>query len=564
MKTTLFFQLLLISVLSLGVFAACDDDDDNNVSAVCGNGVIEGSEQCDDGNVDDGDGCSALCLTEVDTCGDDVVDAGEECDPPDGTTCDDNCMFIVSDECDEADTEDTDCADATTGQWCWDGGEGGALFCGCDPDYGNSDCGVDGYGYCNPATNKCEAPPACGDDSFEANEDEANAADLTAGTAIDGVTCEFDADWFQYTPVNDTAAIVTLTWTDDTATDLDVYVTDCAGNVLASGESGDLSMDGASVTGLTIGTPVCIYVSIYEGPATGMDIGYNLMVEEATECFLDDACDTGEVCPASGICTTEVPANAGCGDDVAGDNDRPSLAETLTSDATVTEGSCDGNPSNPVDLDWYTFSLAEGDNMVLTVNQLTSLTGGDVDVLLYDAEGTLWATAGTVNNPEVISAAGLPAGDYYVLVYYYDNDGAAASSATYEILLSVTSGSGCADRDDCAALYARGECDTGLCVEFDGAAAQTAGEFCDNDADCDPDTTGSEFFNGLCFTADNTDGDDNMCIMDCDTEADCTAVGMHCTLLSGGTAAGICLPPCTSDAGCAGLTCNTDTNACEE
>ncbi len=35
------------------------------VPAVCGNGVIEGTEQCDDGNVVDGDGCSAICEIEV-------------------------------------------------------------------------------------------------------------------------------------------------------------------------------------------------------------------------------------------------------------------------------------------------------------------------------------------------------------------------------------------------------------------------------------------------------------------------------------------------------------------
>lgn len=30
----------------------------------CGNGLLEGAEQCDDGNTSDGDGCSALCLVE--------------------------------------------------------------------------------------------------------------------------------------------------------------------------------------------------------------------------------------------------------------------------------------------------------------------------------------------------------------------------------------------------------------------------------------------------------------------------------------------------------------------
>ena len=29
--------------------------------AICGNGQVEGAEQCDDGNTVDGDGCSADC-----------------------------------------------------------------------------------------------------------------------------------------------------------------------------------------------------------------------------------------------------------------------------------------------------------------------------------------------------------------------------------------------------------------------------------------------------------------------------------------------------------------------
>ncbi len=36
------------------------------VLSVCGNGILEGSEECDDGNNIDGDGCSALCKIEKD------------------------------------------------------------------------------------------------------------------------------------------------------------------------------------------------------------------------------------------------------------------------------------------------------------------------------------------------------------------------------------------------------------------------------------------------------------------------------------------------------------------
>jgi cysteine-rich repeat protein len=36
-----------------------------SVAPVCGNGVLEGSEQCDDGNLVTGDGCSATCQLET-------------------------------------------------------------------------------------------------------------------------------------------------------------------------------------------------------------------------------------------------------------------------------------------------------------------------------------------------------------------------------------------------------------------------------------------------------------------------------------------------------------------
>jgi cysteine-rich repeat protein len=43
----------------------------------CGNGDVEWGEQCDDGNLTDGDGCSSTCVT---TCGDGFLIRGEQCD----------------------------------------------------------------------------------------------------------------------------------------------------------------------------------------------------------------------------------------------------------------------------------------------------------------------------------------------------------------------------------------------------------------------------------------------------------------------------------------------------
>ena len=53
---------------------------------MCGNGVREGDEECDDGNTDNTDGCTNAC--KLAACGDGFVHAGvEQCDPPCGTGC---------------------------------------------------------------------------------------------------------------------------------------------------------------------------------------------------------------------------------------------------------------------------------------------------------------------------------------------------------------------------------------------------------------------------------------------------------------------------------------------
>jgi len=72
----------------------CDDGNTNNCDGCsnactlvtgCGDGVVCGTEQCDDGNTTSCDGCSATCSIEIGfRCGDGIVDAacGEQCDPP--------------------------------------------------------------------------------------------------------------------------------------------------------------------------------------------------------------------------------------------------------------------------------------------------------------------------------------------------------------------------------------------------------------------------------------------------------------------------------------------------
>lgn len=82
---------------------------------VCGDGVINGDEECDDENTDSSDGCSATCTLEDDavcegepsvcrliTCGDGFVDGDEECDDDDmdaSDGCSDTCTIETGYAC---------------------------------------------------------------------------------------------------------------------------------------------------------------------------------------------------------------------------------------------------------------------------------------------------------------------------------------------------------------------------------------------------------------------------------------------------------------------------------
>lgn len=72
-------------------------------AAVCGDGLREQQEECDDGNGTDGDGCTWECLLENGACGDGVMQRalGEQCDVgvllPPGAVCTPRCTLVLRD-----------------------------------------------------------------------------------------------------------------------------------------------------------------------------------------------------------------------------------------------------------------------------------------------------------------------------------------------------------------------------------------------------------------------------------------------------------------------------------
>jgi cysteine-rich repeat protein len=101
----------------------CDDGNTNpsdgctNSCTICGNGIVTAPEQCDDGNLIDGDGCDSNCT--LTGCGNGIVTAGEQCDDGnliDGDGCDSNCtptgcgngIVTGSEQCDDGNTASND------------------------------------------------------------------------------------------------------------------------------------------------------------------------------------------------------------------------------------------------------------------------------------------------------------------------------------------------------------------------------------------------------------------------------------------------------------------------
>jgi cysteine-rich repeat protein len=116
-----FLVASLVGFVSLAALGCGDDGGGTGTTSssdgVCGDGSVASGEQCDDGNTDDGDGCSATCQIEeqMGVCGDGTQDAGEQCDDgntTDGDGCSSTCQSETGPECGDGNQDpDEDCDD---------------------------------------------------------------------------------------------------------------------------------------------------------------------------------------------------------------------------------------------------------------------------------------------------------------------------------------------------------------------------------------------------------------------------------------------------------------------
>jgi len=118
----------------------------------CGNGLVEANEDCDDGNTRNGDGCNSTCnleprlVTPADSvCGNGITEDGEACDLGSGNS------DVESNTC------RTDCQLPRCGDFVFDEGEA------CDNGPANSDTKP------NACRTSCTLP-ACGDGTIDSDE----------------------------------------------------------------------------------------------------------------------------------------------------------------------------------------------------------------------------------------------------------------------------------------------------------------------------------------------------------------------------------------------------------
>ncbi|MBC8293446.1 MAG: hypothetical protein H8E45_09820, partial [Proteobacteria bacterium] len=322
--------------------AFVDLDNTITIAAVCGNGLLELGEQCDDSNTDAGDCCSATCTFEPGSCDDsDACTQSDSCQAgvctgsnPVVCTASDQCHTVGS--CDPGTGVCSDPA-AGNGVVCDDGDEctqsdtcQAGVCTGSNPVVCTASDQCHDVGSCDPGTGVC-SDPATGDGTACDDGDECTQSDTCQAGVCTGsnpVVC--------------------------TASDQchDVGSCDAGTGVCSDPATGD-------GTACDDGDPATTSDVCTGGVCSGVDLC------AAVTCTASDQChDVGTCAPSTGACSDPASANGTACDDgdpvttgdecvggVCGGTDLCATVTCTASDQCHVAGSCDqatGLCSDPI------------------------------------------------------------------------------------------------------------------------------------------------------------------------------------------------------------------------
>ncbi len=346
---------------------------ENCRNAYCGDFVTDEGEDCDDGNMNSDvnpNACRMDCS--LPTCGDGVIDDDEAY----GELCDGNnvgtatCMSVDASfgggtlrcnaGCDAYDTSACILRPENCGNGVIDEGEdcdGEELNDATCDSLGLGDGELSCSGLCLFDTTACEL--TCLDDDHEPNDTLETAADLTLGSHADLVICPDNDDFFaiEVCDGGTLAALVSFTHTDG---DLNAFLLDAAGEILAEGVSED---DDETLTFENTGeAAVTVYLHVAGVDGAGNAYGVDLSV---SGCSTVNPCDPNP-------CTA--PPATGC-----------NTAETaiVTYDATGTCAVVDGQAEctyAPIETPCVAAVVCVDNTLVTTTGACTELSEGPICV----------------------------------------------------------------------------------------------------------------------------------------------------------------------------------------
>ena len=230
-------------------------------------------------------------------------------------------------------------------------------------------------------------PAACGDDPWEDNDYELNAASMSPGVYPDLISCPLDDDWFALDGVF-VGDVITGEFTfDDGEGNLDVELIDPIGTVVDLGSS---STDDETVSALAA-LPGTWLFHVYLASDAGLVLGNSYDFELGL-----------------------VPVD--CGDDALEDNDDELTAISIASGLFSSLAAC------PADEDWYAASVGAGGEIL--VDLFFDHQQGDINAELIDPSGAVVASASSTDDDEQLGpwTVATP-GDHLIRVFLFADGG---------------------------------------------------------------------------------------------------------------------------------------------